>query len=154
MTVAAALLGLAVVMMLWLTRGIVPSSNDLEWPPPHPTTAPAPSEEPQDPRVLAQIREAYQRQLAETAPPGMIELMQGGGRPAAGELPPLPDPFVVPAGYRPDTAPAADLPPLPADLAARPELLPPPDESPAAGSVLKAASAADDLPPLPADPPR
>jgi hypothetical protein len=150
MSVAAAVIGLAVVTALWLTRPNTPPPDDAA----PPTTPPAASdptspEEMQDPRVLAQVRQAYQQQLAQGAPPGMIELMEGGG-PAAGELPPLPDPFVVPAGYRPESAPAADLPPLPPDLATQPELLPPPDESPAP----KAGSAADELPPLPPNPPR
>jgi hypothetical protein len=144
---AGVLIGLGLAIVLWLTRGTdAPPDNS---PPPAqtaPTAAATPDDGQADPAVISQIRAAYQKSLADSAPPGMVDLMQGTGEPGAGDLPPLPDPFVVPARYNPEPVSPGDLPPLPPDLAAKPELLPSPDESPAAG---KAEKPADDLPPLP-----
>jgi hypothetical protein len=146
LTAAAVLVAFAVVIGLWLTRDgtapadDTPSRAHAAPPSANPESPPAPL----DPQALAEVREAYRKSLAESAPPGMLELMQGPGQPADG-LPPLADPFVTPAQFNP--APAADLPPLPPELASRPELLPPPDESPAAGKAKEGP--ASDLPPLP-----
>jgi hypothetical protein len=140
---AAALVGLAGATALWLTHddGASQTQN---------TPAPAQPDGPPDPQALSEVRKAYQDELAKDAPPGMIELMQGPdkGQTKPGELPPLPDPFVVPAGHQSGGS-SGELPPLdpvpaakPAAKEARPPNLPP-------------------LPPLPgekdgkpADPPR
>ncbi len=149
LSAAAALVGLVVATAVWLTRGESPPPDDPDTQAHATSPRPAPSEEPTDPHVAAQIRKAYQDSLAETAPPGMVELMQGPGTAPQGpnELPPLRDPFVTPARYSP--SPSGDLPPLPPELAARPELLPPPDESPATNK----AAPPGELPPLPPLPP-
>jgi hypothetical protein len=143
---AAALLGLAVATALWLYHGAAAPGDG-----PPPDAAPpvsaqaAPAEQPTDPQVLGQIREAYQKSLAENAPPGMIELMQGSGS-QPGDLPPLPDPFVVPAGHQ--GGPTGDLPPLPPSADGTPKPLPPLDAAPVARPAQKEGPSPD-LPPLP-----
>jgi hypothetical protein len=148
---AVALTGLAVVTALWLTQGNVPPPDDT--PSQAHTTPPAPDlvkDAPIDPQAMADVREAFQKSMAEGAPPGMLELMQGSsaGKSGTSDLPPLspPDPLVTPVKY--SSSPSADLPPLPPAGAAPPKLLPPPDESPAAAKKPKEAPASD-LPPLP-----
>jgi hypothetical protein len=148
LAVAAVLFVISAVTAFWLTGGGDKPADDT--PSQAHTTPPPPAPPgPIDPQALAEVREAYQKSLAENAPPGMLELMQGSGHPA-GDLPPLTDPFVTPARFQPDTP--GDLPPLPPELAARPELLPPPTEVPAAGKVTKEDQPGD-LPPLPPLPP-
>jgi hypothetical protein len=68
-----------------------------------------------DPQIAGQIRDAYQKNLADNAPPGMLDLMQGdkkGSKSSDGSLPPLPDPVpvVIPAGHQ-----STALPPLPGE---------------------------------------
>jgi hypothetical protein len=145
---AAALLGLAVVTALWWHHGSTATDNPAPQPEASPSAQVAPSDQPPDPQVMGQIRDAYQKSLAENAPPGMIELMQGQGG-QAGDLPPLADPFVVPAGHQGDAGPSSgDLPPLPAAEAGKPKPLPPLDPAPAADKAPKEGPAPD-LPPLP-----
>ncbi len=139
---AAALLGLAVVTVLWLRHGA--ADNPTPPPEPAPAAQAAPSDGPPDPQVMSQIREAYQQSLAENGPPGMVELMQGPKASQPGELPPLPDPFVVPAGH--SEGQSADLPPLPAS--GKPKPLPPLDTAPVVEKAPKEAPSPD-LPPLP-----
>jgi hypothetical protein len=147
---AAALLGLAVVAALWWHHGS--TATDTPAPPPETTPSPsaqaAPADQPPDPQMLGQIREAYQKSLAEDAPPGMVELMQGPSAGQPGDLPPLPDPFVVPAGAKGNSAPSADLPPLPPPESGKPKPLPSIDSVPAADKAPKEGPAPD-LPPLP-----
>jgi hypothetical protein len=147
---AAALLGLAVVTALWWHYGSTPADNPAPQPEatPSPSAQAAPTDQPTDPQMLGQIREAYQKSLAEGAPPGMIELMQGPGAGQPGDLPALPDPFVVPAGAKGDSAPSADLPPLPPTESGKPKPLPPIDPAPPAEKAPKEGPAPD-LPPLP-----
>lgn len=149
LTAAAALLGLGLVTTLWLTHGKDAPPDDT---PPRAHTTPAagasdaaPNEDPTDPQVLALTRAAYQQHLADGAPPGMVELMQGpgAGQPGAPDLPPLPDPFVAPARYDPEPVSPGGLPPLPADWQ-RPLWL-----TPWAWPAPKSAGAPADLPPLP-----
>jgi hypothetical protein len=149
LTAATVALGLAAVTALWLSQGAAPPTDESDSPSPTAKShQPAPPEEPNDPRMMAQFREAYRDSLAGNAPPGMLELMDGpNAATRPGELPPLTDPFVSPAKYNP-SASSADLPPLPPELARRPELLPPPDESPTTGAMPKEGPASD-LPPLP-----
>ena len=142
---AAGVFALAAVAAFWLTPG-VPRPADDNVSPPHaapPSAAPGPPA-PVDPQALAEVREAYRQTLAENAPPGMLELMRGSAE-SADSLPPPTDPFATPARLRP--AATGDLPPLPPELASRPELLPRPDESPGAGKAKDGPAA--DLPPLP-----
>jgi hypothetical protein len=149
------LAGAAVVAALCLNRN-GPSSED---PAPQTASTPAPNpapptakEEPPDPQVLSLIHEAYQSSLAETAPPGMIELGKGSGTPAKpGELPPLPDGHVTPVHYNP--GPSPDLPPLPPlpSPSASPPAVPPSEPSPASGKPPKEVPSKD-LPPLPSVP--
>lgn len=142
---SAALLGLAVVAVLWLRHG----AADNPTPPPDPApavTAQSPSPEtPPDPEVMGQIRDAYQKSLAENAPPGMIELMQGQKTGQPSDLPPIPDPFVVPAGHQTDGSTPAELPPLPSDTKGKPKPLPPINAAP----VAPKEGPSPDLPPLP-----
>jgi hypothetical protein len=123
LTVAVVLTGLAVVIPLWLTRHSAPPVADATGGT-HSDSMPSAQQPPAplDPQALADVREAYQKVMAEGAPPGLAELLQGR------------DTHVTQVRY--DEQPPGDLPPLPAELASRPELLPPPDES-------------SDLPPLP-----
>jgi hypothetical protein len=143
---AAALLGLAVVAALWLRHAQEPAPTD-----PEPAAAPSakakPADVPTDPQMVSEIRDAYQSSLAENAPPGMIELMQGKGAGQPGEPPPLADPFVVPAGHTGDAGASGDLPPLPTAGGGTPKPLPPLDK-PAAGKAPKEGPSPD-LPPLP-----
>jgi hypothetical protein len=147
---AAALVGLGVVAALWLTHETPPQDD----PPAQDSSASSSGsakDKPADPHALSEIRQAYQDSLAGSAPPGMVELMQGpgAGKPAAGDLPPLPDPFVVPAGHRPESSGSSGdlppLPPLPPDVAAKSKPLPPPAEEKKAPKEAPAS----DLPPLP-----
>jgi hypothetical protein len=144
LAIGAAVFAVAAVCMFWLTGRSQPAKKDT---PSQANAAPPAAEPPApiDPHVLAEVGHAYRKSLAESAPPGMLDLMQGKGQPGADELPPLPDPFVTRARFDPD--PVGDLPPLPPDLTSRPELLPPPDVSPAAGKDKE--EPASDLPPLP-----
>jgi hypothetical protein len=152
---AAALVGLAAAAAFWLTRDNGPAPDDA-----HAQTPPtAPKDGPPDPRTLSEVRHAVQENLTEGAPPGMVELMHGPEKdqpkPKPGELPPLGDPFVVPAGHQ-SSGPPADLPPLPP--------LPSVDPAPPAKKPAAKEEAPADLPPLPplpsvperkpADPPR
>jgi hypothetical protein len=146
-TVAAATLGLAAVTALWLSRDADAPADESEAPTHATRSTEHPADVPTDPQALAEIRQAYQSSLAQNAPPGMLELMDGSRAGKADELPPLPDPFLTPARYSPPGS-AVELPPLPPDLAARPELLPPPDESPVVGQRPK-ADPLSGLPPLP-----
>jgi len=151
-TAAAALTGLAVLTALWLTHGSNPPVDDTPSQPPrtHTATPDSSKDAPVDPSVMAEVREAYRKSLNEGAPPGMLELMggSGSGKSASNDLPPLPmpDPNVTPVKY--SSGPSPDLPPLPSEEATRPELLPPPVESPALGKKSPEAPASD-LPPLP-----
>jgi hypothetical protein len=146
---AAALVGLGVVTALWLTHETPPQDD----PPAQADSTPSSGsakDRPADPHAMSEIRQAYQDSLAGSAPPGMVELMQGpgAGKPA-GDLPPLPDPFVVPAGHRPESSGSSSdlppLPPLPPDVAAKSKPLPPPAEEKKAPKE----GPASDLPPLP-----
>jgi hypothetical protein len=146
---AAALLGVAAVAVLWLRHG----TTDTPAPQPDPTpaaSAQSPSgDTPPDPQVMGQIREAYQKSLAENAPPGMVELMQGPDAGKPGDLPPIPDPFVVQAGSKGDSGPASgELPPLPPGADGKPKPLPPIDALPVGGKAPKEGPSPD-LPPLP-----
>jgi len=98
-----------------------------------------------DPHVAGQIRDAYQKNLADNAPPGMIDLMQGGkgSSTRTDGLPPLPDPFVVPAGHQTSSGSGSlpDLPPLPGETGSKSK--PTTTEKPAKETAPK------DLPPLP-----
>ncbi len=123
LTVALVLAGLAVVIPLWLMRNSAPPPADATTAvPSEPTSSSQQPPAPLDPQALAEVREAYQKVMAEGAPPGLAELLQGR------------DTHVTQVRY--DEESSGDLPPLPPELASRPELLPPPDES-------------TDLPPLP-----
>jgi len=158
LTVAGALVGLAVVTALWLTRGGPPPDDpapSVQATPAPATAHPAPKEEPPDPHVLAEIREAYQQSLAENGPPEMVELMQGPGAGKPKELPPLPDAAVTPAQYNPGPSPdLPPLPPLPPSPTARPEAPPPlPDVPPAAGKMPKESPPKEPPTPLPELPP-
>ena len=149
LAVGVAVFAVAAVCMFWLTGRSEPAKKDA---PSRANAAPPAAEPPApiDPQVLAQVGQSYRKSLAESAPPGMLDLTQGKGQPKPDELPPLRDPFVTPARFNPD--PVGDLPPLPPELASRPELLPPPKEVPAAGQDKE--KPADDLPPLPPLPPK
>jgi hypothetical protein len=126
LTAAVVLTGLAVGIPLWLTRDT--PSPVAEAPPAHTDSTPSGQPPaPLDPQALAEVREAYQQVIAEGAPPGMADWLQGRDR------------QVTPVRYNPEPDP--NLPPLPPDLAARPELLPPPEES--------SAGPPAELPPLP-----
>jgi hypothetical protein len=147
---AAALLGLAVVTALWLRHG---SEADNPTPQPEPTPPVSaqskPADAPTDPEVMGQIREAYQKSLAENAPPGMIELMQGPGAAPPGDLPPIPDPFLIPAGHQDTAGPSSgELPPLPSGAGGKPKPLPPIDAAPVPDKKPKEGPSPD-LPPLP-----
>ncbi len=146
-TSAAALLGLAVVTALWIHHGSTAPDSSAP-----PTGAPAAqaaqADAPADPQALGQIRDAYQSSLAETAPPGMIDLMHGPAAGQPGDLPPLPDPFVVPASGGSDAGSSAELPALPPPSDGKPKPLPPIETVPAAEKAPKEAPSSD-LPPLP-----
>jgi hypothetical protein len=149
---AAALLGLAVVAVLWLHHGHDTASDKPASPPEtaqSEAAGAAPNNEPVDPQVMSQVREAYQKSLAEGAPPGMIELMQGPGNSQPGDLPPLPaDPLVIPAGHHESSGSSADLPPLPPNPTGKPKPLPQLDATPTGEKTPKEAPSPD-LPPLP-----
>ncbi len=110
--------GVAVSAYLWITRE-KPAADDAaaqtQTAPPTKSTEPAKM----DPAVAGQIRDAYQKNLSDNGPPGMVDLMngRGGSQTSGSNLPPL-DPFVVPAGHHvpADTEPVPNLPPLPGDL--------------------------------------
>jgi hypothetical protein len=136
---AGVVFALAAVCTFWLTGHSNPPADDSPsqahtTPPP---ATPEPAAGPMDAQSLAAVREAYQKVLAEGGSPGTLELTQGPGRSGDGS--------VIPARF--DAGPVGDLPPLPPELASRPELLPPPDESPAAAKGKE--SPPGDLPPLP-----
>jgi hypothetical protein len=140
------LFALAAGVGFWMVPGIpAPADSSPSQTHPAPPSATPEPPAPMDPQALAEVREAYRKSLAQNAPPGMIELMQARDLPPDSLSPPT-DPFVTPARFNP--SPATDLPPLPAELASRPEPLPPPAESSAAGKKEKEGPA-DDLPPLP-----
>ena len=156
LAVAAVVFVVSAVTAFWLTgSGDKPADDTPSQT--HTTSTPPAPPGPIDPQALAEVREAYQKSLAENAPPGMLELMQGSGghqpirspgffdSSEGSNLPPVTDPFVTPARFQPDTP--GDLPPLPPELAARPELLPPPTEVPSAEKVAKEGQP-NDLPPL------
>jgi hypothetical protein len=150
-TAAAVLVALAAVTAFWLTHGDKAPPDDSAaqadtTPPSHPTPS-SPTEEPTDPRVLGEIRKAYQESLAEGAPPGMLELMHGP-QPGANELPPLPDPFLVPAGHAESGSSSAELPPLPPDVTSGAKPLPPPPP-PTGAEKMPKEGASSELPPLP-----
>jgi hypothetical protein len=123
LSVAVVVTGLAVVIPLWLTRNSAPPIADATTGT-HSDSTPSAQQPPAplDAQALVEVREAYQQVMAEGGPPGLAELLQGR------------DTHVTQVRY--DEEPPRDLPPLPPELASRPELLPPPDES-------------TDLPPLP-----
>jgi len=130
--------GVAVSVLLWMHREKPPTDDPASQ---TQTAPPANSAEPgkMDPAVAGQIRDAYQKNLSDNAPPGMIDLMNGGGS----NLPPLPhDPFVVPVGHQApvDSGPVADLPPLPAESKSKAPVVVPTTNP----EALK------DVPPLPA----
>jgi hypothetical protein len=157
-TAAGATIGLALLTALWVAHDPAAPPDET---PSHarsnesPSTHPSSASEPVDPQALAEVREAFQGVLAGDSPPGMVEMMRGPRRGQTGapaELPPLPDPLVMPAGYSPPSSSSADLPPLPplpGESSAKPELLPPPQETPAAEKSPKEGAAPSDLPPLP-----
>jgi len=105
----------AVSAYLWMNREKPPTEDaaaQTQTAPPAKSTEPAKM----DPAVAGQIRDAYQKNLSDNAPPGMIDLMQGrNGSSSGSNLPPLPDPFVVPAGHQVPVSsePVPNLPPLP-----------------------------------------
>jgi hypothetical protein len=140
LTAAAVLLGLAVTAGWWLMHGHAT-------PPADPPQVQAP-DGPPDPHRLGLVREAYQQDLKENGPPGMVEMMQGNGGAPAADLPPLPDPFVIPAGYQPSApSSSADLPPLPPLPPEKPQ--PPAPEKSSAPDKPMAPGGPSDLPPLP-----
>jgi hypothetical protein len=156
---AVVLFALAAGAGFWMVPGIpTPADNSPSQARAAPPSAIPEPPVPMDPQALAEVREAYEKALGDSAPPRMLELMHGpnnghqivrpGGFASGEGSDPLPmsDPFVTPARFNP--SPATDLPPLPPELASRPELLPPPAESSAAGKKEKEGPA-DDLPPLP-----
>jgi hypothetical protein len=144
----AALLGLAVVAVLWLRHGSADNSPPQHEPAPAVSAQSPSAETPPDPEVMGQIREAYQKSLAENAPPGMIELMQGPNASKPNDLPPIPDPFVVPASGTGDGSSSGELPPLPSSTNGKPKPLPPIDAVPVEKKAPK-EGASPDLPPLP-----
>jgi hypothetical protein len=141
---AAVAVGAAVSAFMWLNREKPPADD----PAPEAHSTPAAQSNPKDstdPRLMGQVREAYQQSLGENAPPGMVELMEG--RSGSGTLPPLPDPFVTPAGHHAGSGSSVELPPLPSDLERKSKPLP----APAAGKKPKEEPDVS-LPPLPPPP--
>jgi hypothetical protein len=144
--------GVAVSVLLWMHREKPPTDDPAAQTLTTPSTK---SDEPgkMDPAVAGQIRDAYQKNLSDNAPPGMVDPMNGGGS----NLPPLPhDPFVVPVGHQVpvDSGPVVDLPPLPTETKSKspvvvpktnPEALKDLPELPAPGKT--------DVPPAPIPPP-
>src|SRR5438552_3584519 len=101
---AGVVFALVAVTTFWLTgHSRTPADDAPSQAHTTPPSAPPESPAPIDQQGLAEVREAYRKSLAENAPPGMLELMQGPGQPADG-LPPLADPFVTPARFNPGLA--------------------------------------------------